>query len=159
MSGRIVGEVFDHAPADLRPLDLLVLLSLAESARDRDRTALEEASADALAYRVRSTASSVRNALGRLKARGLIRPVHAKVHRGQCQHWTITQLSDYHREGARWPPLETVNGTADTGSTGRARLHTVVTTPTSTTPADATNAGPHTPSTSPSGGPESVTPR
>lgn len=99
MSGRIVGEVLDYAPVDLRPLDLLVLIALAEAAHDKDRTAIKNSSAEALAYRVRSTPASVRNALGRLRQRAIIRPVHAKVGPGKSQHWTITQLSDYHREG------------------------------------------------------------
>jgi hypothetical protein len=107
MSGRLVGEVLNHAPTDLRPLDLLVLISIAESARDRDRTAITDSSSEAIAYRVRSTPGSVRNALQRLKKRALIRPVHAKAHRGQQQNWTITELSDYHREGAR---LDTPKG-------------------------------------------------
>ena len=100
MSGRIVGEVLDHAPADLRTLDLLVLVALAEAAHDKDRTAVENSSAEALAYRTRSTPSSVRNSLLRLKQRALISPVHKKIHRGQCQHWIVAKLSDYHREGA-----------------------------------------------------------
>ena len=101
LSGRIVGEVLKHAPSDVRGLDLLVLVSLAESAREKDRTAIEHSSANAIAYRIRSTPSSVGNALQRLKERGLIRPVHTKVHRGQQQNWVITKLSDYHREGAK----------------------------------------------------------
>jgi hypothetical protein len=106
VSGRIVGEVLEHAPDDLRQLDLLVLVSLAESAHDKDRTARSESSAEAIAYRVRSTPSSVRNALGRLRQRSLIRPVHAVVGPGKSQNWIITSLSDYHREGARIIPLD-----------------------------------------------------
>lgn len=101
MSGRIVGEVMHHAPDDLPKLDLLVLIALAEDAHDKDRTARKECSAEAIAYKVRSTPSSVRNALKRLKDRALIRPVHAKVSRGHQQNWAITPLSSYHREGAR----------------------------------------------------------
>lgn len=99
MSGRIVGEVLKYAPSDLRPVDLLVLISLAESAHDKDRTAIRDASAEDLAYRVRSTPGYVRHALVRLKHRGLIRPVH-QARRGKVQNWVITELSDYHREGA-----------------------------------------------------------
>jgi hypothetical protein len=105
MSGRIVGEVFDHAPDDLRRLDFDVLLALAEDAFDSDRTARRRCSADELAYRVRSTPGSIRQALARLKARGLIRPVHKAVGPGRQQNWTIPQLSSYHREGARIIPL------------------------------------------------------
>lgn len=101
MSGRIVGEVMHHAPEDLPKLDFLVLIALAEDAHEKDRTARKECSAEALAYKVRSTPASVRNALVRLKQRALIRPVHAKVHRGHQQNWVIAKLSSYHREGAR----------------------------------------------------------
>lgn len=101
MSGRIVGEVLDHAPDDLRPLDFRVLICLAEDAFDSDRTARRRCSADELAYRARSTPGSVRHALKRLADRALIRPVHAKVGPGKQQNWVITPLSSYHREGAR----------------------------------------------------------
>lgn len=100
MSGRLVGEVLRYAPADLRPLDLLVLVSLAESAHDRDRTARRDSSADAIAYRVRSTPGYVRQCLIRLKQRGIIRPEHDRTYRGRAQNWILTDLSDYHREGA-----------------------------------------------------------
>lgn len=104
VSGRLVEEVLDYAPDDLPKLDLLVLVALAAEARDTDRTAKgKHTGAEAIARRVRSTPSSVSNALGRLRQRALIRPVHAKVHRGQQQNWIITKLSDYHREGATTP--------------------------------------------------------
>ena len=141
MSGRIVGEVLDHAPGDLRPGDLLVLIALAEDAHDKDRTARGKASADAIAYRVRSTPSSVRNALQRLKQRSLIRPVHDRVHRGQAQHWTITKLSDYHREGARSWPDEPQHGSASTAPADPDPSHTVPRTGTPTGDADAQNVG------------------
>lgn len=105
MSGRIVHEVMHHAPEDLPRLDFTVLLALAEDARDKDRTARNECSDALLAYKVRSTPSSVRNALKRLKDRALIRPVHTKIHKGQQQNWVITPLSSYHREGARIIPI------------------------------------------------------
>ena len=105
MSGRIVGEVLHHAPDDLPTLDFKVLICLAEDAHDKDRTAANECSDTILAYKARSTPGSVRQALKRLKERGLIRPVHARVYRGQQQNWVITKLSSYHREGARIIPL------------------------------------------------------
>lgn len=105
MSGRIVGEVLDHAPDDLRPLDMLVLIALAEDAFDTDRTARRRSSSEELAYRARSTPGSVRQALKRLRDRGLIRPVHAKVGPGKQQNWVVANLSSYHREGARIIPL------------------------------------------------------
>lgn len=106
MSGRIVHEVMHHAPEDLPRLDFTVLLALAEDAHDNDRTARKECSDALIAYKIRSTPSSVRNALQRLKERALIRPVHTKVHKGQQQNWTITKLSSYHREGGRVIPLK-----------------------------------------------------
>lgn len=106
MSGRIVGEVLKHAPEDLPKLDFLVLIALAEDAHDKDRTARKDCSAEVLAYKVRSTPGSVRQALKRLKDRALIRPVHARVSRGHQQNWTVAQLSSYHREGARIIPLK-----------------------------------------------------
>lgn len=106
MSGRIVHEVMHHAPEDLPRLDFTVLIALAEDARDKDRTASHECSDELLAYKVRSTPGSVRNALQRLKQRALIRPVHSRVHKGQQQNWVITPLSSYHREGARVIPLK-----------------------------------------------------
>lgn len=105
MSGRIVGEVLDHAPDDLRRLDFDVLIALAEDAFDSDRTARKRCSSDELAYRVRSTPGSVRNALTRLQKRGLIRPVHKVVGPGRQQNWIVSKLSSYHREGARIIPL------------------------------------------------------
>lgn len=105
MSGRIVGEVLDHAPDDLRPVDFRVLIALAEDAFDSDRTARRRCSAEELAYRARSTPGSVRQSLKRLRDRGLIRPVHARVGPGKQQNWIVAQLSSYHREGARIIPI------------------------------------------------------
>lgn len=93
MSGRMVAEVLDNAPEDLTQLELVVLVALAETARESDRTARYNASADALADRARSTPSSVRNVLGRLKERGLIIPVHAKPRKGKSQEWTIPKMT------------------------------------------------------------------
>lgn len=98
MSGRLVGEVLNNAPTDLPMLDRFVLTALAEAAPDRDRTARYNASADAIADRIGSTPGSVRNALTRLKDRGLITPVHAHVRRGKSQEWTLTRLTTHHRK-------------------------------------------------------------
>ena len=100
MSGRLVGEVLDHAPADLRPLDFAVLIALAEAARYGTRTATYGTKPEQLAQRVRpiSSAGSVRNALSRLTSRGLIRPVRGRANRGKVQHYAITHLSN----GARF---------------------------------------------------------
>jgi DNA-binding MarR family transcriptional regulator len=99
VSGRIVKEVLENAPESLTRLDLLVLVSLAESARDGDRqTRGGAASAEVVAFRVRSTPSSVRNALSRLVARGLIHPMHEKARRGLAQQYRVAQLHQHHRE-------------------------------------------------------------
>lgn len=106
MSGRLVGEVLDHAPLDLTLLERLVLIALAETARDTDRTARYKASADAIADRIGSTPGSVRNTLGSLKARALIAPLHEKPRRGKSQEWRLTKLTAASRR-ATW---ESVTG-------------------------------------------------
>lgn len=98
--------MFDHAPGDLKPLELLVLVALAEAAHDKDRTAIKNSSADALAYRVRSTPGSVRNVLVALKMRGLIRPVHKRIGRGQSQNWIVANLTGYHRDATIRDPTD-----------------------------------------------------
>jgi hypothetical protein len=97
MSGRLVGEVIEYAPEDLPGLDWRILVCLAESARWNTRTATYQTSADDLARRARSTPPSVRNALGRLTRRGLIRPLRGRANRGKVQHYEIARLSSAHR--------------------------------------------------------------
>ena len=97
MSGRLVREVLDYAPEDLPRLELLVLLSLAESAQERDRTARYHTSTVELARRVRSTPGTVRNALGTLRGRGLVQPIHDKVKPGLAQEYRLTPLGEHHR--------------------------------------------------------------
>ena len=97
MSGRIVGEVLDHAPEDLRPAEFLCLIVLAEDARDRDRLAAYS-DVESVARRARVKPGTVRNALSVLVTRGLIVPVHDKVHRGgRHQEYTLTRLAQHHR--------------------------------------------------------------
>lgn len=93
MSGRIVGEVLKFAPEDLTQLELLVLVALAEEARDKDRTALYNTRAEDIATRVRSTPSSVRNALGRLRQRGLLVPLHERAYRGLAQQYKLPVMT------------------------------------------------------------------
>ena len=104
MSGRIVREVLDYAPADLRPLELLVLVSLAESAQERDRTARYHTSTVEVARRVRSTPGAVRNVLSTLRARSLVSPVHERVRPGLAQEYVLTRLDEHHREAVWDPP-------------------------------------------------------
>jgi len=84
---------------------MLVLVSLAESARDRDRIARFHCSAADLARRTRLSAGTVRNNLSALARRGLIRPIHANVHKGgKHQEYEIAKLSDRHRFATMTPP-------------------------------------------------------
>jgi DNA-binding MarR family transcriptional regulator len=94
-----VREVLEYAPHTLTRLELLVLVSLAESASDRDRTTYgSQSAATVIAHRVRSSPATVRNALGALRQRALIKPVHAQAHRGRAQQYVITELHEYHRD-------------------------------------------------------------
>lgn len=101
MSGRIVGEVLDNAPADLTQLELLVLVALAESAPDKTRRATYHTSCEQIADRIRSTPSSVKSALFNLRQRGLIVGIHDKPRRGLAQEYTLTKLTTEHRT-ATW---------------------------------------------------------
>lgn len=95
MSGRIVGEVLDHAPESLRTGEFLVLIALAEDARDRDRLA-RYSDAETIANRTRLAPGTVRNALVVLTRRGLIKPTR-RAQTGTHQEWLIVELYDYHR--------------------------------------------------------------
>lgn len=92
MSGRIVGEVLNNAPDDLTQLQLLVLIALAESANDKTRHAKYQTSCEQIAHRVRSTPSAVKDALFRLRQRGLIIGVHEKPRRGLAQEYRLADL-------------------------------------------------------------------
>lgn len=96
MSGRLVGEVLDYAPTDLTPAERLVLICLAEAARDKDRTARQGTSAAAVANRTCLTIGTVKNALSSLAQRAIIQPQH-KARRGLAQDYKLTELSEYHR--------------------------------------------------------------
>lgn len=101
MSGRIVGEVLENAPADLTPLELNVLVSLAESATERTRIATHKTTREALAHRCRTTPATVKNVLRTLRDRGLITPTNGVAHRGKATHYEITKLTPEHRD-ATW---------------------------------------------------------
>lgn len=96
MSGKLVSEVLENAPADLTSAQMLVLVSLAEDARDNTRTATFETSLTDLCRRTRCTSGTVRNALSELSRRGLIKPQH-KAHKGLVQHYYLAPLSEHHR--------------------------------------------------------------
>lgn len=97
MSGRLVGEVLDYAPTDLTPLQRLVLVCIAEDARERDRTARYTTSLTDLEKRTCAARGSVKNALGELTRRGLIKPLH-RAQIGTVQHYRLTELYEHHRE-------------------------------------------------------------
>jgi len=97
VSGRIVGDVFDYAPRDLTSSELLVLLALAEDARDRDRRA-SYSDVETLVERTRLKPGTVRNALSKLVARSLIVPQIERVHRGgHHQEYVVARLAAGHR--------------------------------------------------------------
>lgn len=97
MSGRIVGEVLDHAPEDLTLSELLVLIAIAEDARDRDRRA-NYSDLETLITRTRIKPGTVRNALSNLARRGLIVPQLERVHRGGAhQEYVVAKLNHGHR--------------------------------------------------------------
>lgn len=96
MSGRIVQEVLKYAPEDLTKQQLLVFVALAESARERDRTARFHVTVAELAHKTRSTPGTVKNALGELSRRGLIKPLH-QARAGLAQNYRLHELQEHHR--------------------------------------------------------------
>lgn len=98
MSGRIVGEVLDNAPDDLTNAELLVLISIAEDARDRDRLA-RFSDVESLVRRTRLKPGTIRNALAALSRRALIVPTRDRVNRGtHHQEYRVTRLDESHRD-------------------------------------------------------------
>lgn len=97
MSGRIVGEVLDNSPEDLTMSELLVLISIGEDARDRDRLA-RYSDLESLVRRTRLKPGTVRNALSSLVRRGLIVPTKERVQRGRDhQEYRVPDLGHGHR--------------------------------------------------------------
>lgn len=106
MSGRIVGEVLDCAPVDLTQLERLVLVALAESARDATRIATHKTTRDALADRCTTTPKVIQKVLRELRNRGLIVPQipDDQIHRGVAQHYLINKLTPAHRRATKGNP-------------------------------------------------------
>lgn len=96
MSGKLVNEVLEHAPIDLTPAQMLVLVSLAEDARDSTRTAMYDTAVTDICRRTRCTPGTVRNALSELSRRGLIKPLH-KARIGIVQQYHIGPLDEHQR--------------------------------------------------------------
>lgn len=94
MSGKLVGDVLRFAPADLTVAERFVLVALAESARDSDRTS--RTNARAIAEGTGLASGTVKNALSELKARALIVPLGI-ARRGHAQDYRLTQLHAHHR--------------------------------------------------------------
>lgn len=97
MSGRIVGEVLDHAPQDLTNAELLVFVAVGEDARDRDRLA-RYSDVETLVYRTRLKPGTVKNALSELVRRGLLKPAGGPAHKGRHQEYRVADLYPHHRE-------------------------------------------------------------
>lgn len=108
MSGRLVGEVLKHAPADLTPAQMLVLVALAEQARERDRTA-RYAKVSLLAEYTRLKPGTVRNALSELTSRALIQRVHDRAHLGKIQQYRIAELAEHHRTAERPKTISSIS--------------------------------------------------
>ena len=101
MSGRIVGEILDHAPSDLTTAERLVLVTIGENARDTTRHA-EGCDVDTLAWRTCLKPGTVRNALSELVRRCLITPTVERVYRGgKHQEYDVAKLYPHHREATR----------------------------------------------------------
>jgi hypothetical protein len=101
MSGRIVGQVLDHAPKDLTLAQMMVFVSVAEDARERTRLA-SYSDVTALVRRSRCARGTVDNALSELCRRGLLIRQLEKVHRGGYhQEYVVAPLAPHHREATK----------------------------------------------------------
>lgn len=97
MSGRIVGEILNHAPDTLTPAEFLTLIAIGEDAHDKNRRATYSDLAS-LTRRTRLKPGTIRNALSSLVARGLIVPQVKAVHRGgNHQEYVVPKLEEHHR--------------------------------------------------------------
>lgn len=94
MSIHLIREVFDYAPADLKPAELVVLIALAEDARD-DRIS-KFASHDKLIQRTRLSRRTLYRAIDQLESAGLIWRVGA-AHKGRIQQYRLAQLQAHHQ--------------------------------------------------------------
>jgi DNA-binding transcriptional ArsR family regulator len=92
-----VGEVLDNAPEDLTPAELLVFISVAEDARDKDRLA-QYSDVEHIAHRTRLKPGTIRNALSTLTNAGLLIPTLERVYRGgKHQEYKVPKLHPHHR--------------------------------------------------------------
>lgn len=113
MSGRIVREVLDCAPRDLKLAEMLVYIVLAEEARDRTRTVCLPA--EVISHRSRVRLGTVYNALSELVGRGLLRRGEKAAHKGMTQRYTLTKLEPFHREVEKPKPHSPVKSSLTPG--------------------------------------------
>jgi len=115
VSGKIMGEVMRYAPDDLTETQYRVLMALAESARDHNRTT--KTNTVEVAMLARRKIGTVRNAISELTRRCLIYPVHphSEVGRGRkAQDYRIVELHAYHRAATHRPePTNSVTARDD----------------------------------------------
>jgi len=103
VSGKLVGDVLRYAPADLTVAERFVLVALAESAHDNDRTSRTNVAA--ISTGTGLAVGTIRNALSQLASRVLI--VRCGVaRRGHAQDYRLTQLHAHHRASTNRPPAE-----------------------------------------------------
>ena len=96
MSGRLVKDVLLYAPTDLTDKERLVLIALAEDARERDRIA-RYIKVEEIADYVQISTGTVRNIISRLVARALIQPTLSHAGKGRRQQYRIAYLTQDHR--------------------------------------------------------------
>jgi hypothetical protein len=97
VSGRIVGEILEHAPTDLTTAELLTFVAVGEDARDSDRHA-RFSDLENLERRTRLKPGTIRNALSALVRRGLLNPQLERAYRGgHHQEYMIPKLEPHHR--------------------------------------------------------------
>jgi hypothetical protein len=97
MSGRLVKDVLQYAPTDLTDKERLVLIALAEDARDRDRIA-RFIKLEHIADYARISTGTARNILSRLTNRALIQPTISHANKGRRQQYRIALLTPSHRD-------------------------------------------------------------
>lgn len=96
MSGRLVKNVLQYAPVDLTDKERLVLIALAEDARERDRIA-RFITVEEIADYAQISTGTVRNILSRLTARALVQPTLSHANKGRRQQYRIAFLTPEHR--------------------------------------------------------------
>lgn len=103
MSGKLVRQALDYLPEDLTHVQVLVYITLAESARDKAangipaRLARFHVTVDEIAHKVRAKPGTVKNALGALARRGLIVRQIDHAHEGTAQNYELPPLGAHHR--------------------------------------------------------------